>query len=607
MIECHEREFMQRIEPELVRAFYRGRNKKEDEQYKNDFRTPAERREHFISYSRIFQATNTILPNLYYQNPRIIVSPSRGGDDSSSALMSSVLNHYMKELHQKEENQEAVLNTWFFGLGWKKIGYQTFFMPQTQDPESMIEPKSGIIDKFMGGVNSILGKKPDNLESKERPQLVDYETVFNNSESPLNIMLDYKADLKNCKVKLHRMKRTLYELKNFGDYDENEIKVISEKLSKQGGTRLDDREIDTTLNELHIQQRNGIWILTWIEEHNKPLKYDKSDVGDAFEPLVFTNEPGVRYPISHMKVATQIQEHLDYMATLMIRIIDKTRNQLIINEKDLAPGQTQAIERNKIGGVIKTNKPINQGTFAQLTSAGVQNDLPLLMGMVQQNITEILGTDEQIISGNSKNKTLGQDKIANLGTQIRESGMLDKVRDWMINQKRKEGELIKLYSNAELHLQITGKDFRDKMTGMPQEDKWVSFMTPENPLGLKHYLKGEFDYDINIYEAIKPDNKVMREQYMGLIELGISPDSREALLGDNKKLRVGKLFDKVIGTFDAIGDTSEFVEDLTPQQVAAIQTQEILKQSAGSMLQEKQRGRQAQAQQSMQKESPSNA
>src|SRR3990167_5324789 len=305
MIHCHDKEMMEVIDPELIRAFYRGKNKKQSKN--NLYNVNEHNREHFITLSRIFASTNTILPNLYYQNPRIMASPGRESDPDSAALMTALQNHYTKELHQKEENQEAVLNAWYFGLGWKKQGYRTVFAPKSSDPESILGKSQG----FMGQVKSFFGmgqeSKPDSNESKDRPEIVEWEGPFNSSESPLNVMLDYKADLRNRKVILHKLNRTLYDLKNFGNYDPQVLEEIFEKMQYKHGSRLDDREIDLTLKEMHIQQRNGLWILSWVEEHEKPLRYDQSDFngkGDGFEPLVFTNEPGVRYPTSHLKVAT---------------------------------------------------------------------------------------------------------------------------------------------------------------------------------------------------------------------------------------------------------------------------------------------------------------
>ena len=258
-----------------------------------------------------------------------------------------------------------------------------------------------------------------------------------------------------------------------------------------------------------------------------------------------------------------------------------------MNEKILAPGQKKAIEANKINGIAWTNKSFSAADVQQLNSSSVSNDLPYLIAALQQNSTEILGTDEQTIAGKSKNDTLGQDKLANIGTQIRESGMLDKVRDWMIKQANIEGRLIKQYSNAELHLQITGKDYSDKLSGRLQEDKWVSFMTPENPLGLKHYLNGEFDYDLNIYEALKPDKDNLRKQYLEAITVGSNPIVQDSLLQNNKKLRIDLLFESALKNFENIGDYEIFLETLDSMQVAAIQASKVLMQNGGQVPQSK--------------------
>lgn len=577
---CHEKEFLEVIEPDLIRAFYRGKNKKQSKE--NLYAKNTNSREHFLTFSRIFQASNTILPNLYYQLPKIMGIAGRGADENSAALMTAVLNYYRKPAQNdaKRNNQESVMNAWFFGIGWKKLGYRTVFMPRVQEPETELKGFAGMVEK----AKSVLGMKPDNTESKERPDIVDYEGLYNNAESPMNIMLDHKADLANKKCILNRLPRTLHDLMLYGDYDEGILQEIFDKNKYAKGSRLSTREVELNLNELHIIQRNGTWILTWVDEHHKPLKYELSNYqgkGFQFEPITFSNEPGIRYPISHMKVATQIQEHLDYLATLYIRIIDRMRNQIIMNEKALSPGTKQAVERNKTGGIIWVNQPVSAGLYAQLTSAQVPPDLTNLMSLLQQNVTEILGTDEQTVAGNSKNKTLGQDQIANVGTQIRESGMLDKVRDWEIRQAIKEGILLKQYSNGELHLQITQKDYANPISGKSQEEKWVEFMTQTNPLGLKHYLQGEFDYEMNIYDAIKPDKANARKQYMDMLTLGAQQAIREAMLEHNKTIRIDQIADEIFKNFDGVASPDRFIEELDSRQVAAIQAKNVLMQSGG--------------------------
>lgn len=576
MMDCHEKEFVRVIDPDLMRALYRGKSDKkrentDDSGYWND-------KAHYMALSKIFQATNTILPNLYYKNPTPIVVPKRDSDPNSAALMTAILKHYMKLNKAKEQNQEAVLNAYFFGLGWKKIGYRTVFLPKTNEPESI--PDQSMFDKIRGGFQKFMGMeetpKPDNTMSRETPDLVDYETLFNDSESPMNIMLDHKADLANKKCILHRLPRTLHDLEVSGDYEEAILKEIFDLMKHQNGSRFDSREIDLHLNELHILQKNGVWILTWIDEFGKALKYDKSDSkvsGFLFSPLILTNEPGVRYPVSHLRVAGQGQIKLNDLASLYVELIARSRNMLAVNRKALSAGQYEALEQNLIQGILSFDRDITPGVFQDIKSSPVSNDLPNLMNIIQQNITEVMGSDEQMVSGNSKNDTLGQDELARVGTKIRESGMLDRVQDWMVDQLRKEGTLIKQYSNAELNLVITGKDYSDPVTGERVEDKWVEFMTENNPLGAKHYLQGEFDYDINVEEALRPNKQLQQQQYLKLIEL--TPTIQQSLM-PNARFRTDLLIKAMLGTFEGIPSPELLVESIDPRQAAAIQASEFL-------------------------------
>jgi len=611
MRSCHEKEFLRMAEPDLMRMLYRGFKLKHNQEMDAYYYDKASGdnfysdKDNFLTLSRMFQGANTILPNLMYQMPRAIAIPKHGATPQSAAIMASALNHYIVLNESKRENQEAVMNAWFFGLGWKKIGYKTVFFPRdpvAQEPESMLDKFGQAVDNMTGNMmgnmlgnmmgnmtgnmmGTASGLKPDNLESRERPDVVDYETLFNTSESPLNIMLDHKADLRNSKTILHHMKRTLYELENFGDYDPVALNEIYEKFKSQKGTRLSSREVDLDLNELHIQQRNGVWILTWVDQYEKALRYDKSTYqgkGFQFEPLSFTNEPGVRYPVSHMKVASQAQIKIDDMATLFLDIVSRSRNQVIINEKMLSPGQKRSVELNKTGGIIWTSKPITGTDYAQLTNPSVSNDIPNLMLMCQQNMVEIMGTDPQMISGTSSNKTLGQDELARVGTKVRESGMVDKVRDFLINQLRKEGILLKEYSKAQLHLIISKKDYYNPMTGLPITDEWMSFMTPESPISLKEKLQGEYDYEINMYEAIKPDKKALQQEYIEALKLFSMPDLQAALLQSGVRVRIDKLAEGLAKQFEFL-KSEEFLEELDSRQQAAIQVQQILMQNKGQL------------------------
>ena len=584
MRKCHDTEMMQEIDPDLIRAFYRGKTKKDQRFVRTGRNTDSE---HFLMLTTMFSGANTILPSLYYQNPNPIIQALRDATPESAALLCAALKHYMKVNSAKEENQEAVLNSYWMGIGWKKLGYriQTATAPEfQQDPESApVEQKEKPFN-FM----DMLKPKPNPLQSKERLEFVEEEGLFNASESPLNIALDHKADLRNRKAILHFLPRTLYEIMQFGGYDKETLDELYKKYLHSHGSRLDTRGIDLTLMELHVLQRNGIWVLTWIDGFKKPLQYELSTLdakcGFQFEPLVLTNEPGVRYPISHMKIASMKQDKLNKMASTFYENVARARNFMLLNQKGLAKGQIEAIEQNKVKGIILHDGPIPPNTIMEAQSPPIQNDLPVLMQMVVQDMIEGMGSTTQKVQGKSKNKTLGQDEIAEEGSVERESGMKDRVRDWMVNQFRKEGKLLQTYGEMELRVHIAPEDFADPTMSKQFQGSDEEFMTLNNPAPLKSYLPGDYKYETNIEEAIQPNGEVIRQGIERIIATYSNPVIKQEVNNDRKVLKIGEMFSVWLETFSQLGNPKRFVEEIDSMQLAAMQTRELLMGGAGQQM-----------------------
>lgn len=589
---AHETEFVKAIDPDLMRAFYRGKNRALNRLTQNAYYGA----ESNLTLSRVFSATNTILPQLYFRNPQPIVVPKRETSYKQAALMASLIRYYMELNQAKLQNQQAVLNAWFFGLGWKKVGYRVEYPVKeivAGEPETFTEKILNQFKSITGGSERVVP-----LESKETPDLAYDEGLFNSSESPLNVMLDHKSDLLNSRAILHRIPRTMYELMLYGNYDEEALKETYDKIKRVHGTRFDSRSMDVVLKELHVKQKNGIWILTWIDGQSKPLQYERSVLNSEqaskqnllqFVPLYFSYEPGVRYPISHMKIATQIQDKIDKVAQLYLDIVSRTRNMIAIWKDGFEKGTIDAIEQNRIGTILLASKQLMPGSWANLNSPGVSNDLPNLLAILQQNLTEIMGTTEQAVAGSSENKTLGQDELATLGAKVRESGMQDSVRGCMIEQFKREGCLLHQYSEATIETTIEPKDFSSAEQQLQQKSVDVEFMTMNHPYPANKFLrgnypggngKGVYDYDMNVEDAVRPDNQVLEQRYEKLILTVSNPLITESLLNSPapKRIRVDLLIEEYIKTFQTLGVPQRFLEEMDSVQIAAYRTQQLLMQ-----------------------------
>lgn len=579
--ECWEKEFIGCIKPELMRHFYRG--KKEVVKY---FGGNTEDSTQNLALSLLFASENTFASMVLPQNPRPIVVPLNETPSERAALMSSLLRKNMEINNGKAENREAIMNARFFGLGYKKVGYRVQYAEKPQvsaEPETITDKALNMFRQVTGGSEAM----PVPMESKDTAELAYEEGVFNSSESPMNIWLDSRADLRNGRVRTHAVTRTMYDLMVYGNYDEEGLKEAYEKMKRLRGSRFDSRSMEVTLIERHIKQRNGIWVLSWIEGHERPLQYERSVLNTApkykqnmFQvlPISLTYEPGARYPVSYMKVSTQVMDKIDKVISLYLEIVSRTRNFTVVNKNAIEKGSIDAIEENRIGALILSNKTISDGDIRQITSQSVNNDIPVLLRTLQGALTQLVGIDQQMTSGNSENDTLGQDELARAGTKTRESGIKDTIRDFMISQFKMEGCLLQEYAAGELQGTILPEDFQNPQMQASFKPQNYEFMTMNNPIPAKNHLQGTYDYDMNVEEAVRPDSRSLREAYLSLLEAASNPVLKNALMeGERpKRIRVDLVAEELIKTYGQLGNPQRYIEELDSMQVAAIQAKEML-------------------------------
>lgn len=546
MRQMHEDRFMREIQPELMGALYRGYKSTE---YKmlTDRKDLEQLKRHVLTYSRIFTACNTIIPNLQYQMPRVLAIPEHGTDPESAATMTAYLNNFHRVSKQKKENQQAVINSFFLGISWKKIGFNH------------------------GQPDQVTGSR---LQNYIKPGL------FNTFESPVNVYLDDKGTYNSFKAIVHSVPRSLEDLYTF-NYDAEVIDRIKEEYEKKNGSKYDARDVKFDLNEMIIEGKDGCYMMVYVEQHSKePLYFDKMDiecVGDVWKPLVFTNEPDSMYPTSHLGVASRVQTWIDEVASKYIEMIGRSRRGHIINQNLLAPGQTkEGFLKNLIGGVLWTSRPATSGDVQEVVSSPIQADYGAVLAMLQQNVGEILGSDAQQISGDSNNKTLGQDKIAAIGTQLRESGILDKVGDWINDQCYTEGNLAQKYDSSSFKLFVEPTDFQDQEVAQGMNPTQLEFGTPNQPLPMNYMMQDcKFKYQINVYEAVKPDKKALAAEYDQFMLQYSNPMVQGALMKNDVLPRLDLVAEERAGLFEYM-DGKRFLQKLTSMQKTSLQMQQIM-------------------------------
>ena len=121
----HGKEFLQRIDPDLIDSYYEGYPSKEHDRYGDigEYNAIPDR----LSLNTIFPSTATLVAQFYPQNPRFIGIARREEDELAAKVAASAMNYYFEQMNAVKENQKAIISALMYGFGVIKQGWRTEF------------------------------------------------------------------------------------------------------------------------------------------------------------------------------------------------------------------------------------------------------------------------------------------------------------------------------------------------------------------------------------------------------------------------------------------------------------------------------------------------
>lgn len=554
-----EKEFKAKIDVELYKSYYCGDDYKKDNAIDQIYEE-----DEYINLNKIYPANNRVVPTLYYQNPKITFTARKNSTDFSAKILTAAVNYSYREMKIKKENQMAILDAWYAGFGCTKIGYQASFAYKQAKPK-------GMLGKLK---DAVMGQQPDKEE--RIIDYIEYEGPFVNRINPVNVFRDPKQPSGKDRLLWIRYPKTLEDIitSDVYEYDNNFITRFRGK---------DSREVELEIYEGWLLTRKGLFIIALCEGYRDPIRYEQSSwKGDnlPFSFISFAEINDMHYPVSPMKVTSKQQRHVNYLTTLQFNVINKFRNQTGINENALSEEGKLAIKTNAIGGIVGFKTPVN-GNIAPLVSAPIPADLFNVGQLMTENLQECLQV-AGLRSGNSQNEpTLGQDQLKDFGNSLGTSGMQDKVREFVIDQATKLSQMIKQYATAPSLVPIVGMDLTDPQTGKLITQQWLEFGTAENPITLKQTVAGDYDCEVDIKSAQKPDDaaklKLYNEMSANILQNPLIP---QGLSEQHKKIDMAKF---VQGWFNAykeyVPEVNSFITDMTQEEIEAMKVAKIKTQA----------------------------
>lgn len=437
----------------------------------------------------IYNLVNLIIPNIYFQNPHIIVRPSKPyfinkdikvDGFKRSQLVEHVLNQEIKLMNYKNEVRKVIQDCLLAGHGVMKFGRSGSTCHE--DDLSYLEDgdifgqRISIFDYFIDPMST----------NPKNSRFEIYRYVDTLSSVKKNKMFSNTADLEGCSLA-----------------DDSPKKDKKEK-SKDSGEWLE-------LYEYHDHERDKVIVLTKDSGNKKKMLYNEDRKyefkGSDFEVLKFTSDSDSFFGIPALRMVEDESLAINEVLTLMVNHLQKFAGVIMYEEGALDEDDLNRFEYGQQGDLLQTQN-------GALREGRVRRESPLTMGGDYYNNFNLLSAsidrtlaipDFQRSTQSGKRKTALEVNVAASDANNRRGYFISFVKDFVISSSAKITSLMQQFYDEKRWINMYG-DYTE----------WIEWN--------KEDIKGEYIFDFDVedikaYSSSKAQATIQALQVMAPIQL----------------------------------------------------------------------------------------
>jgi hypothetical protein len=473
--------------------------------YKNMYRGLWEK--NLVPVNIIYALGRSIIPQIYFRNPHISVSPKKPGYTIHARVMERVDNYLIRETGLKQEMKSCALDTYLCGRGPLILGY---------DSEFGFNP-SFSSSQYSDLTLTSFNKKGDKIEYSDN---VKPGFPWAMRCNPLDFIVPWGTsrweDARWFAIRKMRMLRDINEDPKYTN--KADLKGIyksrmeaSTEARPEGnikGFEDDARNEWVEIFEIHDKRSQYVYVIAL--DHDKFLRaeYDFLQVeGLNAEVLGFNEDPDYFWWTPDCRLVEVQQAEMNDIRTMAKRhrrvaLLKVLYDKGMVGKDELTklldedPKAAVGIDAGANGDVRKS---------VALFQSHVPPDLISAAREVREDVREIIGFSRNQMGSfedSGGRRTATEASIVKAAAMIRIDERRDIMADFLERIIRKQNQLIFSNWSAERLVDIIGPD---------GARYWIRFTGQE--------IKGEFSYQINPEESIPEDRRTRRAEIMEYIQV----------------------------------------------------------------------------------------
>lgn len=453
----------------------------------------------------IFATLRSMIPQVYFRNPKVYITPDRPGYFPHSRILERLDNWLIRELNIKNTMKTECLDTGLCGRGMGILGYDSEFgfNPAFASPEVLGDVTTTSFSADSGErIEYNYNCKPG-MPWYQRCNPTDFVVPWgcnNFQEAPwfafrkMRTLRDIKEDPKYSNTKNLKA----YFRSSMDNSDSSDVRMKEE-----------DAELEwVELWQVHDQRSGNVFALTLDCPEFLRNEHDYLQIeGLPARTFGFNEDPDYFWWMSDCRLIEQQQLELNDVRT-MAKYHRRVSLLKVLYDKNLM--KKEELEK-LLDGDVKTAVGIDAGAMGdirkavQLFQSHVPPDLSIAAKEIREDLREIVGFSRNQMGSfeePSGRRTAHEAEIVRAAAMIRIDERRDIMADHLTEIVRGINQIVFENWNTQHVIDVLGTD---------GARYWVRFTGKE--------IKGEFTYKINPEEAIFSSRQTQRADALEFMNL----------------------------------------------------------------------------------------
>ena len=497
-----------------------------------------------------FPNTNSLISELMYQSPDILLEATKPESEEDLPLMKSALTYFFSRSDALIENRIALFDMLYAGycavevdiLPKKDRGELITSAPASIEEE---EPKS-IFDRVAANLKKVITPEDaeQNFAKMSPPIEANFATVqgtYVRRYDPLDVPLDWRAE--RIRDRRYNIKKVWLSKAEFDvKYPKfKNIVTVEEEKFEHSRHLSDMHNRKVLLYEFQARMKGGQYQTILISPNVKTQEIDtfiRPYITNNFNMKIGTlHKYGKLYSRSMAQINKTMSDELNEYVMHMKDVAERNVPKHVINKDKVDEAGKRALMNSVVNDLVEVEGNV-QGAVEPLRPTAVSIENKELLSIFQDQKTKLWSVSESRVGGKASPQFATELAIEESGFESRNIDVQEGLRFLIKEELNTAKDIIATFWDDEVFLKVTGSE---KM-------KWYEPMSvpdPNNPgqsmiiNPLAEVLTADYDVNVDIASGIR-ENKANKLNKMFLFMKNLV-EIRQVLIDQGKDINVDEI------------------------------------------------------------------